>query len=662
VISVASTVPGAVLKHSNQLSSSTRRQRLITAAIVLPPIGMTLVLLALHRAATLAEPDNAQFALLWVGFLCGMLPLVGLACSPGIGGVVRTSALAGIGLLGTGRVLRLPAGPLGNDEFIHMRQTIETYLSGEVGHGSGIFSHFPGLHQTISAFAQLTGSPLWPVALAVIALAHVLSVLAVYQLVRAAGGSASGAAVGAVVYTLNPSWLYFDTSVSYESIALPLLLWCLTAAVAASRAPKEPSLRYLAVVVVCAAALPMMHPLSTIMLGLILVLLIVAVVGHSVRRTGPKGRTLPREHLWPLLLAASSLLVSSMFQWSGFRDELVAYLGPSVARGWEQVREFAHLTDAFQKASGTRLPFAGAQTPIYETVSGLLFAPVVLLLFLVSLAILLVHRRGLGSAPWGFAALGALFFLSIPMALTSGGGEGAHRSWAFSFIGIAVVSGLAWSIGLSPAVVTRFGALGRWGARLAQPGVRIGVVCVVLTVLYVGGAALGTNVSARFPGRMQVGDDARSVSREGGAVAAWLAAHAPVDTPVVADRYVSQQVGGWVGRMSPLAPSAAFPLWDLYMSDRPVRRYVLRQVLDADVRYFVVDARMATTRPRMGYWFINDEPRGGDKYLFPQAAIDRFNCLPWLRAAYAAGPLTVYEVDASVLRRTMAGSCERGEE
>ena len=85
---------------------------------------------------------------------------------------------------------------------------------------------------------MLTGSPLWPAALAVIILAHVLSVLAVYQLVRAVGASPTGAAVGAVVYTLNPSWMYFDTSVSYESLALPLLLWCLAAAVTASRSPE----------------------------------------------------------------------------------------------------------------------------------------------------------------------------------------------------------------------------------------------------------------------------------------------------------------------------------------------------------------------------------------------------------------------------------------
>ena len=95
------------------------------------------------------------------------------------------------------------------------------------------------------------------------------------------------------------------------------------------------------------------------------------------------------------------------------------------------------------------------------------------------------------------------------------------------------------------------------------------------------------------------------------------------------------------------------------MSAEPVRPRVLKQVLDAKIRYFVVDARMATTRPRMGYWFTRDEPGVGGTRLFPQVAIDRFNCLPWLRAVYAAGPLTVYEVDADVLRRTIAGSCER---
>ena len=109
-----------------------------------------------------------------------------------------------------------------------------------------------------------------------IVLAHVLSVLAVYQLVRVVGVPAQGAAVGAVVYTLNPSWLYFDISFSYESLALPLVLWCLAASVAAGRATEKPALRSIAAAVLCVAALPMIHHLTTIMLCLILALLITA--------------------------------------------------------------------------------------------------------------------------------------------------------------------------------------------------------------------------------------------------------------------------------------------------------------------------------------------------------------------------------------------------
>jgi hypothetical protein len=168
---------------------------------------------------------------------------------------------------------------------------------------------------------------------------------------------------------------------------------------------------------------------------------------------------------------------------------------------------------------------------------------------------------------------------------------------------------------------------------------------------------LGANVSDRFPGAPQVGNDARSMTHEGEAVAAWMAAHAPVDTPVLADRFVSLQVGS-LGRMASLRPSATFPIWDLYMSPTPIRQAVLEQVLSAKIHYFVVDARMATTRPRIGYWFTRDEPGVDGTEVFPKVAIDRFNCLPWLRARYAAGPLTVYEVDADALRRTMSGSCE----
>ena len=264
-----------------------------------------------------------QFALLWAGLLCGMVPLVVLACSTGINGVTRACALAGIGLFGM--VARAAAHPARAHWGTTSSATCgrpSRRTSGDVGHGSDLFANFPGLHQTINAFARLTGSPLWLAALAVIALAHVLSVLAVYQLVRAVGASPSGAAVGAVVYTLNPSWVYFDTSVSYESLALPLLLWCLAATVAASRAPRaaEPAIRRRGGAVCGGIADdPSPHHDHA-----------VSDPGAAYRRrrraqcpaaSTAMDRGAPREQLWPLLLTAACLLIRSSSGGPDIRDD-----------------------------------------------------------------------------------------------------------------------------------------------------------------------------------------------------------------------------------------------------------------------------------------------------------------------------------------------------
>jgi hypothetical protein len=667
-----STVPGAdVVKPSHDLGSGSQRLRL-HLAVILPPAGAVLILLAYHHAAGLAEPDQAQFALYWAGFLGGMLPLVALACTTRCD-VTRTCALAGIGLFGmVVKWLRSPAGPLGNDEFAHLRETMELFLNGRLRHDSyllPIAREFPGLHLAISAFARLTGVPLWQAGEIVILVAHVLSILAVYQLVRAVGASARGAAAGAVVYTLNPSWVYFDTSIAYESLAVPMLLWCLAATVAASRAPERPNPRYIAVTVLCAAVVPTIHHLTSMVLCLILALLIVAGLVHRVRRGAGGDSGAPREFLWPLLLSASCLLVSILFWWQGNFGWYFSYLNVAWTRAWPQISHLLGMSAGPGPVGrdGGRKIFGAAQNPIYEIYSGFLFPVLVLVLVLVSLGVLWRNRRRVGSAPWAFAVLGAMYFVSLPMVLCKGGGEGAHRSWAFSFVGIAVLCGLALSFGPLLGVAAqrprdRWRSLarpfGRCVARFDSPGVRVGVVGVVLSVMTIGSGALGSNVSSRFPGSLHVGDDERSY-RESAAVAAWMAAHAPVDTTVLADHYASQQLGSF-GRMATLQLSATFPVWNIYESAEPVPPDVLRQVLHAEIRYFVVDARMATTRPQMGYWFTWDEPGADGTDPFPRVAIDRFNCSPWLLARYAVGPLTVYQVNADVLRRTLAGSCGSG--
>lgn len=643
---------GAVRRPPSRRAARVRA----TLAILMPPFGAFLVVLSHHHAAGLEQPDNLMFALFWAGFFCGMLPLIWLACARGVSGAVRTLALVGIGLYSMlPRVVHFQ--PVGSDEYIHLRQALETYLNGDVGHTLSLLpitKEFFGLHQVASAFAHLGEIPLWVAAMSVVVLAHTLSVLGIYQLARMVNVPAAGAAVGAVVYSLNPSWMYFNVAFSYESLASPLLVWCLAATVAAGRGTQQLPIRAIAAAVLTTAVLPMAHHLSTIMLALILTVLIGARLVPWFPRAAAGTLDVRRERIWPLVLIWCSLVVSIWYWWSEKYDWLISYLGPALSDSYAQLQRI--LDGVSKSTSGQRSLFANSQNPIYEIVSGYLFPFVTLGLFMWAVVVLWHNRRRIGSTPWAFAVVGAMFFVSMPMLLTAGGAEGAHRSWGFSFIGIAVVCGFAWSFGRR----TRGLLATRWpkvALAVAQPPFRVSLAVVVYVVLAFGGAALGINVSHRFPGSANVGDDARASTNEGRAVADWFAAHAPADTPVMADRYVSTLVGS-LGRVSALRPSKAFPIWEIYMDADPVRPEVLKMIWDSKIGYFVVDSRMATTPPKSDKWFTNEEPGRGTQMLYPQAALDRFNCLPWLRGVYAAGPLTVYEVDRGALSRTQTGSCE----
>lgn len=628
---------------------------LIAAAALAVPAGSVLIILGYHHAAFLDEPDNVQFALYWLGFLTAMGSLVLLACARDTGAVARTCGLVGIGLFGMMPRLQR-SGPAGSDEYIHLRQAIEAYYGGDVGHPVQLLSiseEFFGLHQVTSAFARLSGMPLWFAGMSVLMLAHIVSVLAVYQLIRNLDVPARGAAVGAVVYTLNPSWVFFNSGYAYESLGLPLLLLCLAAVVGAGRPTTQPAWRSLVVAALCISVLPTIHHLSTIMLFCILTVLIVARLVVWYPRVAAYGLAGRPEPVWPLATAWFMLVASIHLWWSEHYDWLIGYLSPALTEGLAQLGK---ILDGIGKGGGQRSLFGDSPNPIYEVVSGYLYPFVTLALFLISLRVVWFCRRRVGTAVWAFAAVGAMFFASMPMVLTQGGAEGAHRSWAYSFIGIAVVCGVAWSYGprlRRPAS----GPLRRLTELVRARGVRTGLACVVFVVMSIGSATLGVNLSARFPGTANVGDDARSFSKEGVAVAEWMAENAPLDTPFMSDRWVALQAGSY-GRMSALRPSEKFPVWDIYMYSEPVSLEVLKMISDSDIRYFVVDSRMATTRPKMGYWFTRNEPGVRGDEPFPQAALDRFNCLPWLRAVYAAGPLTVYEVDSAALLSTRAGSCE----
>src|SRR5437763_1742496 len=76
-----------------------------------------------------------------------------------------------------------------------------------------------------------------PAALIVLVLAHLLVVLGVAVLAGDVWHDHRVAALAAIIYSLNSSFLYFDTQFGYESLAVPLLIWTLVTLLRALRAP-----------------------------------------------------------------------------------------------------------------------------------------------------------------------------------------------------------------------------------------------------------------------------------------------------------------------------------------------------------------------------------------------------------------------------------------
>ena len=85
------------------------------------------------------------------------------------------------------------------------------------------------------------------------------------MLVRDAARSPKAGAIAAVVYSLNPSWLFFDAQFSYETLALPILVWVLvfalrgTAARRGAGAPRRPRAVQIGLAAVMSGGLVVTH-------------------------------------------------------------------------------------------------------------------------------------------------------------------------------------------------------------------------------------------------------------------------------------------------------------------------------------------------------------------------------------------------------------------
>jgi hypothetical protein len=617
-----------------------KRPALVWPGILLCVAAGVVVVGDSYRQAATGKPAETYYALFWLGMLLAVVPVACLILARVTGTVSRLWAIGLLALITAfPKYLRNPTAPLYHDEYAHWHQAQEVLATGHLFRPNNIIpivQYFPGTSALMASVQRLSGLSTWSAGQLVVLAIHVSSLYAVYILAATHLRSERAAAIAALVYGLNPSALYFDTQYAYESVSIGMFLWTLALGSLAARG-RTPGIRrrYLAAALLCSVSCVVTHHLTTLaLLGVLL--LIALVVTIRARRAAPAATPDPdRAGVWWTLLLGT---VGVAALWVGlFARPTIDYLRPYVG---STIGQLTHI--AGKGGSGGRQVLAASVEPLWErgfTALAPLSAAVVCLVGVR----LLYRRRGtpgaLRSSTLAFVGFGLVYFPSVPFILAPSGAEGARRSWAFTYLGVALIFALVATT--APLRVSPPAAVSRFAAPAVQLAIGLGLVVIVL----IGNVGASLNDPYRFPGPFLWGSDTRSYTPEAKTVGEMLGAQ-PGPVRVVTDRYTGLSLAGY-GGVDVAQPSTGFPVWQLFEETGAPSPRLVQELVTSDYTYLVVDVRMYQDQAFNGNNFGQDDPQGAGPV--PVRFLTALSRQPWAIQVMSTEHLRVFRLDFGAL-------------
>lgn len=597
---------------------------------------------------------TAHFYVFWIAYFLAVAPVVWLLLSSSTAASTRASLVVALGIWSLApSLLRTGNSPLYFDEFSHFRMLQDLVRTGHPVSSYGLLqigANFPGLELVSSALFHLSGLTLWISALLIAGVAHVALLAGVYVLVRDATRSSRSGAIAAVVYSLNPSWMFFDAQFSYETLALPIFVWVLVFAMRGIRSrdtgtPTRPRAVQIGLAAVMTGGLVVTHSVTSLVCTGVLV---GVAIFSTFQHRGILRSDVDTSPLVAWLLAAWSVLLTT-WRFSDVGHPLFVYLGPA----FHFSQQFHQLLSLL--GIGTSLPvhsaFANSSAPFFEVACAYLMLPVIFIAFVWAVWGLLGARRTLSPLAFVATILGALFFVSLPLASAAAYSEAAHRSWAFSFLGIAIVLGVAGGLAFDDrlAITVRSHRLwplqASWARRLRP------VLAGCVVVVAIGSVSVGTSIPYRFGGQVAPESDPLYIGTETAMVAAWFARNALPGQEVWANRFVVRPIA-IASRVDVVAPGG--PQLRLLLAPK-----VTTNVLFSfeHVNYIVFNRFTGFLGGvKAWFWYVpSDSLLPKDERGNPQQG--RFGCLDWANAVFATNQYQILKVNtAQVTADTESGT------
>ena len=223
-----------------------------------------------------------------------------------------------------------------------------------------------------------------------------------------------------------------------------------------------------------------------------------------------------------------------------------------------------------------------------------------------------------------FALCGLLYFPVEGLRVVQGSTEISNRAQEFLFLPIGFLCAIAFHY--------------FWPSRRINK-VRIGTLSVVVTLVFIGGVILGMPLWARMPGPYLVTGDTRAIQPESLSASTWLRSAFGTDNKVIADQTNALVMGSYGGQ------DVLHGLSWVFISPN-LGRAEFGALRGSGVQFIVVDRRVTTMLPVVGYYYEPGEP-GDGRHTEPMdpAQLQKFDKSPALTRVFDSGNIAIYALD-----------------
>lgn len=526
---------------------------------------------------------------------------------------IQVSLLLGLSLLAS-YWIRSPLIFDGFDELLHMAtltRLVDTRTLFATNTLLPVSPYYPGLELLTVATKWVTGLPLLLSQLAVLVAARAVLVIAVFLVVERVCGSPRAGGIGVLVYAASPQFYFFNAQYAYQTLALAFAAGVVYFLLVSIDQPRPETGRLFALSMGCVAAVVVTHHLTS---WLTVAFLLIEAAALALEGRRAQARVIG-------LAAGVGVVVTAA--WTALvGHRLFAYLSPIFHEA------LSGITSIIENLHGNRQLFhnaAGGASPVWEIVT-ILAATAFWCLILLPSAYAGVRK--------GTIRGGRLRYLPVVIAITypaalaasfsSSSEQVGGRATTFIFFAMSVVVG-GW---LSSRIAGR--------RRLIEQGgtIAVAVICFLGSMMYGSGPDW-----SYVPGPYLVGADARSVTPASLAAAEWASTHLVVGSNIAADVDNSLTLDA-IGHLNPVTSNGGVVYSSPLFFNRTVGPYVISLIRKADIRYLLIDERLATGLPLFGTYIQSGEP---DTRL-TLTELNKWNYIPGARRIYDNGPIRIYDL------------------